>query len=154
MDLSPKTLEQKNRAELEEIMNALKIQIDPMENDATCIAKIRATGEYNLVKERSGATSMNNKGERIHKRLGKYYKVIVHPTDPMEQKTSIFAAINIFTFEFQPKTEVELPAAIIKMLKAPSRPEHYFDKNAISENGNVGAHLTRYVPGYIVERVD
>ena len=97
------------------------------------------------------ATSLNN--VRRHKTLGEFRKVIVHPTVHAQQNTNVFASIGLYTAEFKPGIEVELPQDIITLIKDATAASHYFDKDAISENGNRGAHLTGQVKKYIVEMV-
>ena len=89
--------------------------------------------------------------KKTHKVFGDYKKCIVHPTEHSQQNTSIFCSINLYTVEFQPRTEVELPEKIIEFLKSSSTAQHVFDKEAVSDNGQVGAHVTKQVPKYIVE---
>lgn len=141
-----------NKAELIEILDTLKIDYNNDDTNAVMIQRINESGKYQTTKETgTGKIKANEKGERVHPQLGKYRRVIVHPTGSTNQNTSIFVSINLYTAEFQPREVVELPTEIIRFLKKPSRPEHYYDPNAISENGNKGAHMTRLVPKYIVE---
>ncbi len=143
-----------NKGELVEILDVLQIKYGNDDTNAVMIQRIHESGRYSTTKEGgTGKITANKKGERIHPLLGKYYDVIVTPIGAANQNTSIFAAIGIYHVEFQPREQVSLPAAVIKMLKSPSVPEHYYDSNVISENGNKGAHMTRFVPKYIVERV-
>ncbi len=155
MDLRRKSLPDMNKGELVEILKALKIDFNEDDTNAVMVQRINESGKYKSAKEGGiGKIQVNDKGEKIHPQLGKYYDVIVTPIGAANQNTSIFAAINLYHIEFQPRTVVSLPAKVIKMLKSPSVPEHYFDKNKISDNGNVGAHCTRYIPKYIVERAN
>ena len=142
-----------NKGELTEILKALKIDFEDTDTNAVMVQRIQESGKYNPTKETgTGKLQTNEKGEKTHPILGKYYDVIVHPTGATNANTSIFVSIGLYTAEFQPREKVSLPAKVIKFLKEPGRPEHYYDANIISENGNVGAHMTRYVPRYIVER--
>ena len=153
MDLQKKSLPDMNGGELKEIMKALHIDFQLEDTNAVMVQRIQESGKYKPTKESGvGKIKANAKGERIHPKLGKYYDVIVHPVGITNQKTSIFVSIGLYTAEFQPREQVSLPAKIIQLLKAPTIPEHYFDKNAISEQGNVGKHCTRYIPKYVVER--
>jgi len=142
-----------NKGELLEITKALQIDTKPEDTNAILVQRIQESGKYNPVKE-TGTNKIkgNEKGERVHPILGKYYDVIVHPTQPQDQNTSIFVSIGLYTAEFHPGEKVQLPAKVIKFLKEPRVPQHYYNPNAISENGNVGAHETKYVPKYIVEQ--
>ena len=142
-----------NKGELTEILKALQIDFKIDDTNAELVQRIQESGKYNPTKETgTGAIQANKKGERVHPILGKYYDVIVHPTGATNANTSIFVSIGLYTAEFQPREKVSLPAKVIKFLKEPGRPEHYYDPHVISENGNVGAHMTRYVPRYIVEQ--
>ncbi len=142
-----------NKGELTEILTALKIKFEDTDTNAVMVQRIQESGKYNPTKETgTGKIQANAKGDRVHPVLGKYYDVIVHPTGATNANTSIFVSIGLYTAEFQPREKVSLPAKVIKFLKEPGRPEHYYDPSVISENGNVGAHMTRYVPRYIVEQ--
>ena len=145
-----------NKGELKEILTALKIPFEAeTDTNAVMVQRIQESGKYNPTKETGvGQIKANSKGERVHKTLGKYYDVIVHPTGKTNANTSIFVSIGLYTAEFQPREKVSLPAKVIKFLKQPGRPEHYYDANKMTENGNIGAHMTRYVPKYIVELAD
>ena len=141
-----------NKGELKEILIALQIDYEDTDTNAVMVQRIQESGKYNPTKETgTGKIKANEKGERIHPTLGKYYDVIVHPTGATNANTSIFVSIGLYTAEFQPREKVSLPAKVVKFLKQPGRPEHYYDPRVVSENGNVGAHMTRYVPKYIVE---
>jgi len=89
---------------------------------------------------------------RVHKTLGKYIKCKVHSTGLAQKNSTIFASIGLFTVEFKPNTMVEIPEAIVQLLKDATITTHHFDPNAISENGNKGAHVPRNDPKYIVEK--
>ncbi len=141
-----------NKGELKEILKALKIEFNEDDTNSVMVQRIQESGKYTTTKETgTGKIKANAKGERVHPTLGKYYDVVVHPTGATNATTSIFVSIGLYTAEFQPREKVSLPAKVIKFLKEPGRPEHYYDANKITENGNVGAHCTRYVPKYVVE---
>ena len=155
MDLKQKTLMEMSEGELQEIAKALRLDVDADTSRDELIKCIVDSNLYNPVKETGTIKPKRDaKGRKVHPQLGRYYKVIVHPTRDVDRKTSVFASINSYVAEFQPGEPVELPAAIIKFLKKSGYPKHYFDPHAISENGNMGAHKTRYEPRYIIERVD
>jgi len=118
------------------------------------ITAIELTNKYNPINEGNSTPSVVVEGKRVHPVHGEYRSVILHPTAGNEQNTSIFLSVNNYTVEVQPRTKVSLPKGIIKFAKQSTRIEHYFDRNAVSENGNVGAHLSREVPNYIVEIAD
>ena len=142
-----------NKGELTEILKALQIDFKVDDTNAVMVQRIQESGKYNPINESgTGKIQANSKGERVHPILGKYFDVIVHPTGATNANTSIFVSIGLYTAEFQPRERVSLPAKVIKFLKEPGRPEHYYDANVVSENGNIGAHMTRYVPRYIVEQ--
>ncbi len=150
--MTRKALPDMNKGELKEILTALKIEFMDEDTNAVMVQRIQESGKYNPTKETgTGKVQANKKGQRVHPTLGRYRDVIVHPTSATDMKTSIFVSINYYTAEFQPREKVSLPTEVIRFLKSPNIPEHYFDANAISENGNIGAHKTRYVPKYIVE---
>lgn len=141
-----------NAGELKEMLKALEIPFEATDTNAIMVQRIQESGKYKPTKETgAGKLMVDKKGRRTHPVLGPYRDVIVHPTTANNMKTSIFVSINFYTAEFQPREKVSLPTEVIRLLKSPSVPEHYFDATAISENGNVGAHKTRYVPKYIVE---
>ena len=94
-----------------------------------------------------------NQKRKPHPTLGEYVKVIVYPTALAQKNTSIFASIGLYTAEFQPETEVELPKGIVTFLKEATVEEHYFDQNGISANGNKGVHTSRAARKFIVETV-
>ena len=152
MDLSRKSLPDMNKGELKEILKTLDIDYEDSDTNAVMVQRIQESGKYKAQNE-SGVSGVkgDGKGNRVHPLLGKYRRVIVHPVGATNQNTSIFASIGIYTVEFQPREVVDLPTDGIRLLKAPTIPEHYYDPNVISENGNKGAHMTRYVPKYIVE---
>lgn len=88
-----------------------------------------------------------------HKTLGEYKDCIVYPTAHAQKNTNVFVSIGLYTAEFIPEVKVSLPSKIIDFLKESTVVEHYFDKDATSENGNKGAHKSRQVRKYIVELV-
>lgn len=141
-----------NKGELTEIMKTLQIEFETTDTNAIMVQRIQESKKYQPVKESgTGKIQANEKGERVHPKLGKYRRVIVHPVGATNQNTSIFVSINLYVAEFQPREKVWLPSEVIRFLKSPRIPEHYFDPNVISENGNKGAHMTRYIPKYVVE---
>jgi len=147
-----KALPQMNKAELKQLCEALEIPYEPSDTNAVLVQRIEESGKYNPVAERGATSTVLQNGKRVHKQLGEYKKVIVHARDPKEG--SIFASINLYTVEFQPGEKIELPEKMIEFLKKASYIEHYYDPNALTENGNLGAHLTREVPRYIIEYVE
>lgn len=153
--LTRKSLTQMNKDELIVLLEDLKIEYTGKETNPVMISLIEESGKYITTNERgAGKVKTNEKGERIHPTLGKYIKVRVHPTGASNQKTSIFVSINLYTVEFQPSEMVSLPLGVVKFLKEAGEIEHYFDKNAMTENGNIGAHSSRTVKSYIVEIVN
>ena len=148
-----KSLQQMTKAELKGICDALEIPYENTDTNAVLVQRIEESGKYNPVVEKTGASGVRVKdGKRVHPQLGEYKKVIVHSRNPKEG--SIFASINLYTVEFQPGEKIELPKKMIEFLKKASYIEHYYDPQAISENGNLGCHMTREVPRYIIEYVD
>ncbi len=152
MNMTRKALPDMNKGELVEILKALQIDFESTDTNAVMVQRIHESGKYNPTKETgTGGIQADKKGRRTHPKLGLYRTVVVHPVGKTNANTSIFVSIGLYTAEFQPRERVDLPTEIIRFLKSPSIPEHYYDAHAISENGNVGAHMTRYVPKYIVE---
>ena len=147
-----KTLQAMTKAELKNICDTLDIEYEKGDTNATLVERIRESGKYQAVNERGASGVEVVEGKRIHPTLGEYKRVIVHARDPKEG--SVFASINLYTVEFQPGEEIELPEKMIAFLKKASKIEHYFDRNLISENGNPGVHTYREVPRYIIETVD
>ena len=147
-----KTLQAMNKTELKNICDTLEIEYETSDTNAVLVQRIQESGKYQAVNERGTSGVEVKDGKRIHPQLGEYKKVIVHSKDPKEG--SIFASINLYTVEFQPGEEIELPVKMINFLRKASYIEHYFDKTRLSENGNPGVHTYREVPRYIVERVD
>jgi ribosomal protein S16 len=143
-----------NKKELHELCDALGIDYEKGDTNAVLVAKIEESGKYDPKTEKPGAPVQVDKesGKRIHPQLGEYKSCIVHSRDPKEG--SIFASINLYTVEFQPGEKISLPVKMIEHLRKASKIEHYYDPHAISENGNIGAHMSREVPRYIVEIVE
>ncbi len=143
-----------NKGELAEILTTLQIPYNKDDTNAVMVQRIQESGKYNTTKETgTGKIQATKEGKRMHPTLGEYKKVIVYPVGATNQNTSIFVSINYYTAEFQPREQVDLPEAVVNFLEAPTIPEHYYDPNVISENGNKGAHMTRYIPKYIVKTV-
>ena len=152
-NLSKKALSAMSKKELQEICKTIEVDFLETDTNATLEEKILESGKYESKKENAGGQIASRNGKKTHKTLGEYMDVRVHPTAESEQKTSIFVSIGLYTAEFQPNEKISLPKAVVKFLKDSGRAEHYFDPNYITENGNKGAHRTRYVPNYIVEVV-
>jgi len=148
--MSRKPLTKLNKAELTEICNGLEIDYEKGDTNVVLVGRIEESGKYKSVKE-THAPSTYEDGKRFHPQLGEYIEVIVHQRDP--KAGSIFASINLYTVEFQPEEKIPLPKGMIRHLRKCSSIEHYFDPNAMSENGNMGMHKTREVPKFIVEVV-
>lgn len=95
--------------------------------------------------------TQNKKKIKKHSSLGNIQLVKVIPTTINGKRTSIFASVNAYTAEFQPRTPVELPEKVVDMLKKEAvAPVHVFKANKTSENGNAGAHVTEWEPKYEV----
>ncbi len=118
---------------------------------AEVVTPVVATEENTRPNTKNNPTSMA--GVKKHKMLGEYKKCIVHPTRHAQQNTNVFVSIGLYTAEFKPEIEVELPMKVIEFLKKAFTKEHYYDRNARSDNGNKGAHLSRKAKLYIVEMV-
>lgn len=150
-----KVLKDMNKTELDKIMTQLEIPGESSDTLAIKVQRIEESGKFKPINENgTSGIKIDEKGRRIHPTLGTYRKVTVTPIEPMEQNTSIFVSINAYTAEFKPREMVELPTEIIKLLKSPRVPQHYYDSKAVSENGNIGAHMTRYVAKYVVESAE
>lgn len=132
-------LEEMGREQVEAIATKLGISFtEETTQDELCVA-IRAS------------KNKIDKTARCHPVFGEYSKVIVYPTEDAQKKTSIFVSINLSTFEFQPETEVELPKCVIDFIKSATFIKHEYDAEAVSENGNIGAHVAKHVRKYVVE---
>lgn len=153
-DMTKKPLGAMNKEELQTVCKDLEVEFLETDTNKTLEEKILESGLYATKKENSGGKVTVKDGKRVHKTLGEYIKVRVHPTAVQNQKTSIFCSINLFTVEFHPNEIVTIPKEIAKYLKGLGEVEYYYDANVITENGNKGAHMTRLVPKYIVEVVD
>jgi len=149
--MKAKSLNQMNKSELKDICIALEIENDKSMTNADLVVAIEESGRYKPVKESHSASKIKD-GKRVHKLLGEYRKVIVNARDPKD--TSLFFSIGLYTVEFRAGDTVELPAGMVKFIKSCYALEPYFDKHAISENGNVGVHTTREVPLYFIETVE
>lgn len=148
-----KALSEMDRAELEEIAIALRLNFKEENEDKELLDIIKKSGKYKPKTEKRGnKTFVDKDGNLIHETLGKYVDVVVYPTLAAQQNTSIFASIGLYTIEFHPNVEVSIPLEIAKLLKNATQDEYYYDPKAISANGNVGAHLTRQVNKYIVKK--
>lgn len=144
-----------NKAELQAILNDIKVEYLETDTNKTLEQRIVESGRYATSKENTGGVvSTTKEGKRVHKTLGEYIKVRVHPTEVQNKSTSIFCSINLFTVEFHPNEIVSLPKEVVKFLKGLGTVEHYYDPNFITENGNKGAHRTRQIAKYVVEVID
>lgn len=149
--MRPKGLSQMDKNDLIELCEKLEITMGDNDTKAILIDRIKESGKFISTGIETGGGQSVKDGKRIHKLLGEYKKCIVHPTEHSQQNTSIFCSIGLYTVEFQPRIEVNLPAVIIQHLREASIAQHVYDKHKISENGQLGAHVTRQVPKYIVE---
>jgi len=152
MNKENRTLQDMGIDELRDILKVLEISFQNKDTEDVLRKKIKESGKYD---DKTSGISIKGKvvnGVKTHPTFGRYYDVIVRPIKPEDQNTSIFVSINAYTVDFQPGAKVSLPKDIIKFLKGAITPEHYYDPNAMSENGNRGMHKTRYVPKYIVEK--
>ena len=152
-----KPISKMNKEELDLIIKGLDIKVpenatNPMKMDA-----IRESGKWVAgdTAETGGGVSFgkNKNGDkvRMHKTLGEYKKCIIHPTEASQQNTSVFASIGLYTVEFQPRTEVQLPEKMINFLKESTAVQHVYDASAQNSRGGLGAHVAKQVPKYIVE---
>lgn len=154
-EMKKKSLGDMTKEELKAILTDIKIDFLETDTNKTLEQRISESGRYVTTKESTGGKVTTSKdGKRVHKTLGEYIKVRVHPTAVQNQKTSIFCSINLFTVEFHPNEIVSIPKEVAKYLKGLGEVEYYYDANVITENGNKGAHMTRLVPKYIVEVID
>lgn len=149
--MKPKGLSQMNKEELIKICEGLEIEIDSKDTNSMLIDRIKETGKYVSAGTETGGGQTTKNGKRFHKLLGEYKRCIVHPTEHSQQNTSVFCSIGLYTVEFQPRTEIDLPTVIIEFLREASVAQHVYDAKAISENGQIGAHVTKQAPKYIVE---
>lgn len=153
--MKKKALGAMNKDELKAVLDSIKVAYNEDDTNAVLLDRITESGRYATKKENSGGkVTIDEEGNRIHPLLGKYIKVKVHPTASHNAKTAIFCSINLYTVEFHPNEPVSLPIGAVKFLKGLGDPEHYYDPNHITENGNKGAHLTRMTPKYVVEIIN
>lgn len=151
--MTVKPLGDMTKEELQKVCENIKVKFDEKDTNKMLEDRITDSGKYLSKKENAGGgVKVNDKGEKVHKTLGKYIKVKVHPTAQHNKRTSIFASIGLYTVEFQPNETIALPEKVIEFLKGLGETEHYFDANAMSENGNKGVHKSRQIAKYIVEK--
>lgn len=149
--MKQKSLGTMNKEELKEICSGLEIEFDEKDTNPMLVDRIKESGKYRANGTETGGGQTVRNGKRYHATLGEYKKCIVHPTENSQQNTSVFCSIGLYTVEFQPRTEIDLPKVIIDFLKESSVAKHIFDPKAISANGQMGAHITVPAPKYIVE---
>jgi hypothetical protein len=148
--MKQKPLNGMNKSELKDIFDALELDYEKGMTNAEMVKAIENSGKYKATKESHAPMRIDSKtGRRVHPQLGEYKKVRVQARDPKD--TNLFFSIGLYTVEFRAGDTVELPKAMIKFIKSCYTLEPYFDKNGISENGNIGVHTTREVPLYFVE---
>lgn len=109
--------------------------------------------EAGLIKLIMGSSAFNTGPDKTKKHpvFGEYINCIVHPQAKYNQEGSIYVGINSYSVNINPRVPVKLPKGVIKFLKEATDAKHIFNKSAVSENGNVGAHETVQVPKYVVE---
>ena len=148
--MNNETLEQKSIGALREIATALQLDYTLTDDRDVLIKTIQKSDGYNPVNE-MGSASEVKEGKKVHPVFGEYIKVTVHPQEGFNTNTAVFVSVNNYTAEFQPRTMVSLPKKIVKFLQEATYAKHAFDPNVMSENGNMGAHVTRQERAYIVE---
>jgi len=149
--MKAKSLSNMNKDELKDIFDALELDFIKGMTNAEMVKAIEDSGNYRPVKE-THAPSKIVDGVRRHPVLGDYRKVRVQARDPKD--TNLFFSIGLYTVEFRAGDTVALPKGMIKFIKSCYTLEPYFDKQGISENGNIGVHTTREVSLYFVESID
>ena len=149
--MKPKGLSQMNKPELVELCTKLEIEFAETDTINMLVDRVRESGKFVSSGTETGGGQIVRDGKRVHATLGEYKRCIVHPTEHSQQNTSIFCSIGLYTVEFQPRTEIDLPKVVIDFLRESSVAQHVYDPKAISENGQVGAHITKEAPKYIVE---
>ena len=152
-DMKPTTLSGMEKSELQDTCEKLEIEYKKTDTNEVLRDLIRESGKWVSTKETGGMKPHMKDGKLVHPKFGEYIKVIIHPTEKHNNETSVFASIGLYTAEFPPHEEVTLPIGIVKFLKSASIPQHVYDATAVSENGNIGAHLTKQVSKYVVEVV-
>jgi len=148
--MANETLEQKSVGSLREIATALHLEYTLTDDRDALVKIIQKSDGYNPVNE-MGSASEVKEGKKVHPVFGEYIKVTVHPQEGFNQNTAVYVSVNSYTAEFQPRTMVSLPKKIVKFLQEATYAKHVFDANVMSENGNMGAHITRQERAYIVE---
>lgn len=136
-------------AELRDLLDSKGIPYKAQHREAGLIKIIRGCGLFDVERKDGGKKDEN--GKLIHPVHGEYVRCIVHPQGKYNQSGAIYVGINKYSATFNPRVPVKLPKGVIKFLRGASDAKHEFDKTAISENGNVGAHVTVQVPKYVVE---
>ena len=149
--MKPRGLSQMNKPELVELCTKLEIEFAETDTINMLVDRVKESGKFVSSGTETGGGQTVKNGKRVHATLGEYKRCIVHPTEHSQQNTSIFCSIGLYTVEFQPRTEIDLPKVIIDFLRESSVAQHVYDPKAISENGQVGAHITKEAPKYIVE---
>jgi len=112
---------------------------------------ISSDNEHNS--KNSNSNRPVKKRRRPHKVFGEYVKIKVNHKIPLNRDTSIFIGINDYNIEFKPDTEVSVPIKIVEFIEKTGHPVYSYDPNKVSDNGNVGAHVSIIVPSYIVQRL-
>jgi hypothetical protein len=146
-------IEDMDKASLRELLTLKEVKFYAQDTNEQLRERIYGSGLFTTVAPKEGGVQTDKEtGKKTHKVFGEYIHCIVHPQSEMNKNGDIFVGINQHHFMFKPRTPIWLPKGIIQFLRKECvEAEHYYDKHAVSENGNIGAHLTRYNPKYVVE---
>ena len=135
--------------ELRDMLIEKEVDFSAQAKQAGLMKIIMTCGKFD-VPRRDGA-KRNEAGNLVHPIHGEYINCIVHPQSKYNQNGAIYVGINKYSVMVNPRVPVKLPKGVIKFLKQSTEAHHVFDKMAVSENGNIGAHLTVQKPKYVVE---
>ena len=135
--------------ELRDMLIEKDVDFSAQAKQAGLIKTIMECGKFDVPRKDGG--KRNEDGKLVHPVHGEYVNCIVHPQSKYNQNGAIYVGINKYNVMINPRTPIKLPKGVIKFLKSSTEAHHVFDKMAVSENGNVGAHITVHKPKYVVE---
>ncbi|MCH9712831.1 MAG: hypothetical protein K0U20_09430 [Proteobacteria bacterium] len=148
LTVGTKNLKDLSLTELRELLDEKEVSYTKQAKQAGLIKLIMESGKFDTPRKDGG---LEKDGKLVHPIHGEYIRCIVHPQALHNQNGSIYVGINKYNVQFEPRTPIKLPKGVIKFLKNATEAEHVFDANAISDNGNMGAHITVQKPKFVVE---
>ena len=149
MTVGTKNINDMTKGDLRDLLDSKGIPYKAQHREAGLIKIITECGHFDVARKDGG--KKDEDGELTHPTHGKYFRCIVHPQGKYNQNGAIYVGINKYSATFNPRVPIKLPKGVIQFLKDATEAKHEFDNTAISENGNVGAHVTTQVPKYVVE---